>query len=1003
MQNKLWTKGLVIGIILLFFGASVVPIIRAPGITWDVTLSFTNGGQNDNVVFGEAPDAHDGPPADTYDVVKPPAPPTPYIRVWLNDSLPSPYDSLSGDYRQYPGVSKVWNLTVQWMPSSGSSPTTITISWDLTEFIGCEYTSVNLSTEAGTPLQNMLVNNNYVISNCPAYTPKNYKIICSAPPNQPPMFVTPSPVSGSTGIALSPKTNITVSDADGDPLMITWFSNETGSWVNYGHNNTVGNGTYRQTANWATTGLTKYWWRVTAFDGHVNSSVIYDFTTKAAAWVDRAPTFSSESPVNGSTGVSRYHATNVTVSDLDGNASLVCTWYSTTAISGPWTKVNQTNSLPANATYRDLNSSFASGWNMKYWWRVTAFDGHVNSSVIYDFTTKAAAWVDRAPTFSSESPVNGSTGVSRYHATNVTVSDLDGNASLVCTWYSTTAISGPWTKVNQTNSLPANATYRDLNSSFASGWNMKYWWRVTAYDGHVNVSAIYNFTTTTQFWVNRDPVITSPSPSNGSVGVPRYWFTNITVSDADANQTLTVCFWNNSTAAPLLWKKAQQNNSESPSSHIVRDMNASYASAYSTKYWWKVTVYDGIVNVSAVYHFITNSAPMFGSPSPVNGSTGRALSFSWSIPINDPDGDSFNWAIQCSNGQTNSGTSASNGTKSLYLSSLVYSKTYKVWVNATDPAPAGSGLSTRRWYTFTTTGSGGGGGGGGGLPPTENQKPVADLSVGEPYQGFVKTEITFNGSKSHDPDGTITNWFWAFGDNLYGTGKTVQHTYSKAGTYTVTLTVTDNEGATNTDATTCVIKQQNRPPTTPIITGPTNGTKNTMYTYTAVSTDADNDTIQYTFDWGDSVSQFSGFLPNRTIFTVNHSWAAAGRYNITVTVTDNQTESFSKIIVYIDAVQTGEIGYLLDNNGDGTYDAFYSEGLKQTMTIQKKNGNYNIDSDGDGDFDYMYNETNGLTVYQTPLKTPGFKPNFLIYIIIIIVAVICSIIVLVWLRKNLYI
>ena len=895
MQNKLWTKGLVIGIILLFFGASVVPIIRAPGITWDVTLSCTNGNQTDWVMFGEAPDAHDGPPVDSYDVLKPPAPPTPYIRVWLNDSLPSPYDSLSGDYRQYPGVSKVWNLTVQWMPSSGSSPTTITISWDLTEFIGCEYTSVNLSTEAGTPLQNMLVNNNYVISNCPAYTPKNYKIICSAPPNQPPMFVTPSPVSGSTGIALSPKTNITVSDADGDPLMITWFSNETGSWVNYGHNNTVGNGTYRQTANWATTGLTKYWWRV------------------------------------------------------------------------------------------------------------TAFDGHVNSSVIYDFTTKAAAWVDRAPTFSSESPVNGSTGVSRYHATNVTVSDLDGNASLVCTWYSTTAISGPWTKVNQTNSLPANATYRDLNSSFASGWNMKYWWRVTAYDGHVNVSAIYNFTTTTQFWVNRDPVITSPSPSNGSVGVPRYWFTNITVSDADANQTLTVCFWNNSTAAPLLWKKAQQNNSESPSSHIVRDMNASYASAYSTKYWWKVTVYDGIVNVSAVYHFITNSAPMFGSPSPVNGSTGRALSFSWSIPINDPDGDSFNWAIQCSNGQTNSGTSASNGTKSLYLSSLVYSKTYKVWVNATDPAPAGSGLSTRRWYTFTTTGSGGGGGGGGGLPPTENQKPVADLSVGEPYQGFVKTEITFNGSKSHDPDGTITNWFWAFGDNLYGTGKTVQHTYSKAGTYTVTLTVTDNEGATNTDATTCVIKQQNRPPTTPIITGPTNGTKNTMYTYTAVSTDADNDTIQYTFDWGDSVSQFSGFLPNRTIFTVNHSWAAAGRYNITVTVTDNQTESFSKIIVYIDAVQTGEIGYLLDNNGDGTYDAFYSEGLKQTMTIQKKNGNYNIDSDGDGDFDYMYNETNGLTVYQTPLKTPGFKPNFLIYIIIIIVAVICSIIVLVWLRKNLYI
>ena len=60
----------------------------------------------------------------------------------------------------------------------------------------------------------------------------------------------------------------------------------------------------------------------------------------------------------------------------------------------------------------------------------------------------------------------------------------------------------------------------------------------------------------------------------------------------------------------------------------------------------------------------------------------------------------FSWTIQCSNGQINSGTGASNGTKSLALSGLAYSTTYKVWVNATDPT--GSGLYTRKWYTFTT-------------------------------------------------------------------------------------------------------------------------------------------------------------------------------------------------------------------------------------------------------------------------------------------------------------
>ena len=59
------------------------------GITWDARVNFTNpGGQNDYVVFGEGPDARDGPPADIYDVVKPPGGMLPYIRAYLKDNLP---------------------------------------------------------------------------------------------------------------------------------------------------------------------------------------------------------------------------------------------------------------------------------------------------------------------------------------------------------------------------------------------------------------------------------------------------------------------------------------------------------------------------------------------------------------------------------------------------------------------------------------------------------------------------------------------------------------------------------------------------------------------------------------------------------------------------------------------------------------------------------------------------------------------------------------------------
>jgi hypothetical protein len=184
----------------------------------------------------------------------------------------------------------------------------------------------------------------------------------------------------------------------------------------------------------------------------------------------------------------------------------------------------------------------------------------------------------------------------------------------------------------------------------------------------------------------------------------------------------------------------------------------------------------------------------------------------------------------------------------------------------------------------------------------------------------------------------------------------------------------------------------NRPPTKPFITGPINATKNTIYAYTAVSTDADNNTLQYTFDWGGFISthQSSGFLPNGSGFTQNHSWEVAGRYDVMVTVTDNQTESSSKITVYIDAKPIGDIGYLLDNNSDGTYDAFYSDISKQITAVQKKDGNYNIDSDGNVGWDYTFDTIKGLILYQEP-KTPGFE-------LIIVIGAIA--LVFLWKRKR---
>ena len=596
------------------------------------------------------------------------------------------------------------------------------------------------------------------------------------------------------------------------------------------------------------------------------------------------------------------------------------------------------------------------------------------------------------PVLGAPSPTNGSTGNTLSLTWSIPISDPESDHfsfTIECSNGAAASGSGHTngTKPLELSELVYSTTYKVwVNATDPAGSNLytRRW---------------YTFMTMSQPWSNRPPTFSNPSPANESTAVNRYHATNVTVNDLDGNLT-SVCFWYSTSNSPYSWTKTQQNNSV-PANTTVRDLNSSYSSGWNTPYWWKVTSDDSHVNSSVIYTFTTqgsggNTPPVFGIPSPTNGSTGTPLSLTWSIPINDPEGDSINWNITCSNGQSADATGEGNGTKTIFLSGLASSTPYTVWVNATDPS--GSGFSTHRWYTYTTRKTGGS------QPPpsppgSSNDKPIADTSAGEPYLGFINTAITFNGSQSYDPDGTITKWIWDFGDTTNGTGEIVQHAYAKAGQYTVTLTVTDDQGATNTITTTCMVSHPNRPPTTPIITGPTNGTQNTLYTYTAVSTDADNDTLNYTFHWGDQVSQSSGFIPNGSSSTMNHSWIAAGRYSITVTVTDNQTIASSKTTVYIDALQIGNIGYLLDTNSDGTYDTFHNDTTAQNTLVNLTGSTYLIDNNGDGTWDYAYDTTQGLRDYIES-ETPGFDSTYLIGILIVGVICVGIVGVLLWKKKR---
>ncbi len=73
-----------------------------------------------------------------------------------------------------------------------------------------------------------------------------------------------------------------------------------------------------------------------------------------------------------------------------------------------------------------------------------------------------------------------------------------------------------------------------------------------------------------------------------------------------------------------------------------------------------------------------------------------------------------------------------------------------------------------------------------------NLPPTAVISG--PTSGLVGETLSFSGSGSSDSDGSIVSYAWDLGDGTTGSGITVTHSYSATGSYTMTLTVTDDGG-----------------------------------------------------------------------------------------------------------------------------------------------------------------------------------------------------------------
>jgi hypothetical protein len=518
--------------------------------------------------------------------------------------------------------------------------------------------------------------------------------------------------------------------------------------------------------------------------------------------------------------------------------------------------------------------------------------------------------------FSGMSPADGSTNVPiLVSSLSVTIQDPEGQA------FSYTIQTRP-----NVGSKSASAVYDGVKTCTLSGlsYGTTYRWWVNATDGSSWTRRLYTFTTASNPG-NSPPAFSSISPANGSTNVPiGTTELSLYISDPEG-KTLSYSIQTRPNVGSI-----SVNNVYGGTKYCTLS-----GLAYSTTYRWWVNATDGSSWTRRWYTFTTvsnsgNSPPAFSSMFPANGSINVPINTgALTLTIRDPEGKSFSFTIQT---RPNVGSISVNNvygsTKYCTLSGLTYSTTYRWWVNASD----GSSW-TRRWFTFTTEPKDSQvinpGGSGTDNQPAGNDEPLNPLlnnppnppstpagqfsvvcgknysytcSAIDPDGDQIRVQINWD-------DGNVSDWSEF---NVSNATLSFTHAWKTPSNYSLSAIAQDNYGNLSNWSPPLLITVVEQGNSTDTPTEPENSTDPAVIDIRTINNasgpltiifDASNTTVpegsitSYQWNFGDG-STGSGI-------TSHHSYTKPGVYEVNLTVTDDNEQTFSKTIEIIVDVGTG--------------------------------------------------------------------------------------------------